>query len=129
MLRSLAIAALLAAPAVAQEQLTPEQFLDRAEGRTLTFVQYRSGDLVGVEQFLRRDLSVWSTSDGRCTYGRIEVREQLVCFLYEDNPDPDNCWTPFDVEGKIVVISVTGDMQRVTTVSRTPVACRDAPIS
>ena len=129
MLRVLSAAALLAAPAAAQDRLTPGEFLDRAEGRTLTFSQAQTGTLVGVEQFLRRDLSVWATADGRCTYGRIEVREDLVCFIYEDNPDPDNCWTPFDMEGKIVVLSVTGDIQEVTNVSRTPVACRDAPVS
>ena len=77
-------------PAHAQEQMTPDGFLDLARGRTLTFTSILSGTEIGVEQFLRRDLSVWADRTGRCTYGRIEIHGPLLCFLYEDVPDPKN---------------------------------------
>lgn len=124
------IAALLASSAVAQEQLTPDGFLDLAHGRTLSFTNIQSGNLVGVEQFLRRDLSVWADETGRCTYGRIEQRGPLLCFLYEDAPDPGNCWIPFMDEGTLLVLSErTREVQRISDISEKPVICEGAPTS
>ena len=124
------IVALLASSAVAQEQLTPDGFLDLAHGRTLSFTNIQSGNLVGVEQFLRRDLSVWADETGRCTYGRIEQRGPLLCFLYEDAPDPGNCWIPFMDEGTLLVLSErTREVQRISDISEKPVICEGAPTS
>ncbi len=124
------IVALLASSAVAQEQLTPDGFLDLAHGRTLSFTNIQSGNLVGVEQFLRRDLSVWADETGRCTYGRIEQRGPLLCFLYEDAPDPGNCWIPFIDEGTLLVLSErTREVQRISDISEKPVICEGAPTS
>jgi hypothetical protein len=128
---ALLIAALLAAaPAHAQEQLTPDAFLDLALDRTLSFSSLRSGMLVGVEEFLRRDLSVWADETGRCTYGRIEIRGPHLCFLYEDAPDPNNCWIPFNDEGALLVLSQsTGEVQRISDISDAPVVCDGTPTS
>jgi len=116
--------------AAAQDQITPDGFLDIAVGRTLSFTTLRSGNLVGVEQFLRRDLSVWADEFGRCTYGRIEQRGPLLCFLYEDAPDPKNCWLPFMDEGTLLVMSESSrEVQRVSDISEKPVVCEGAPTS
>ncbi len=124
------LASLTALPIMAQEQLTPDGFLDLAIDRTLSFTSTRSGVLVGVEQFLRRDLSVWADETGRCTYGRIEQRGPLLCFLYEDAPDPDNCWIPFMDEGTLLVMSQTSsEVQRISDISEKPVICEGAPTS
>lgn len=123
-------AILLAHSATAQEQLTPDGFLDLALGRTLSFSSMLSGNLVGVEEFLRRDLSVWADETGRCTYGRIEKRGPLLCFLYEDAPDPNNCWIPFLDEGTLLVMSDrTREVQRISDISEEPVICEGAPSS
>lgn len=126
----IAAAAAGASPAQAQEQLTPDSFLDIALDRTLSFSSMRSGMLVGIEEFLRRDLSVWADETGRCTYGRIEIRGPLICFLYEDAPDPDNCWIPFNDAGTLLVMSqTTGEVQRISDISDKPVICEGAPTS
>jgi hypothetical protein len=123
-------AALLAAPAAAQDQITPDAFLELALGRTLTFSSMRTGGVVGVEQFIRRTLSVWADESGRCTYGRIELRGPLICFIYEDFPDPNNCWIPFMDEGALLVLSQsTNEVQRITDISEKPVICDGAPTS
>lgn len=125
-----ALALTYAIPAAAQEQLTPDGFLDLALGRTLSFTSVASGNLVGVEQFLRRDLSVWADETGRCTYGRIEQRGPFLCFLYEDAPDPNNCWLPFNDEGTLLVLSQnTSEVQRISDISEDPVICEGAPTS
>jgi len=117
-------------PAQAQEQMTPDGFLDLVQGRTLTFTSMIDGGEVGVEQFLRRDLSVWADRSGRCTYGRIEIRGPLLCFVYEDAPDPNNCWIPFYDEGKLLVLSQgSREVQRVSDLSDKPVVCEGAPSS
>lgn len=122
--------ALCAAPVQAQEQLTPDAFLDLALDRTLTFSSMRNGNTVGIEQFIRRTLSVWADDTGRCTYGRIELRGPLICFLYEDAPDPDNCWIPFMDEGTLLVMSQSsGEVQRISDISDDPVICEGAPTS
>ncbi|KEJ90011.1 hypothetical protein [Sulfitobacter donghicola] len=132
-LKALFIAVLLstlAVPAQAQDQLTPDGFLDIAVNRTLSFSSVLSGQLIGEEQFLRRDLSVWADKTGRCTYGRIEIRGPLLCFLYEDAPDPENCWIPFIDEGTLLVLATdSGETQRITDISDTPITCEGAPTS
>ncbi len=116
--------------AQAQEQISPDDFLDRAMGRTLTFTDNRTGRVVGVEQFLRRDLSVWATSTGQCSYGRIELRGAQICFIYENFPNPENCWIPVNDQGELAVISTNNfEVQRITDVTDTPVECTNAPIS
>ena len=127
---AISIGFMLAAPAAAQDQLTPDGFLYLAHGRTLSFANVSTGNLVGVEEFLRRDLSVWADETGRCTYGRIEKRGPLLCFLYEDIPDPDNCWIPFINEGTSLVLSQrTRETQRISDISDEPVICEGAPSS
>lgn len=117
------------APIAAQTQITPDAFLDQAVGKTLTFSTFETGALVGVEQFLRRDRSVWAGVNLRCTHGEIEVRGPLVCFLYEDNPDPENCWMPFVDDQGLIVMSRSFDIQRITAITQDPVVCNDAPTS
>ena len=51
--------ALLATPAEPQTLITPDDFLDAAVGKTLSFHEMSSGELVGEEQFLSPTLSVW----------------------------------------------------------------------
>jgi len=122
--------ALCAGPAIAQDQISPDQFLDLALGRTLSFSSTQGGALIGEEQFIRRDLSVWADSTGRCTYGQIETRGPFLCFLYEDVPDPENCWIPFLDKGTLLVLSQsTREMQRISDVSSDPIICTDAPTS
>ncbi len=129
MKRLIALLALSAASASAQEPLSPDAFLDLAVGRTLTFSSL-ADDVVGVEQFLRRDLSVWAGQDGRCTYGRIDIRGPLLCFLYEDAPDPGNCWIPFSDAGRLLVMSNGSlEIQRISDIGDDPVTCQGSPLS
>ncbi len=122
--------ALCSSQAVAQDQMSPDGFLDLVVGKTLGFSNVQTGRLVGEEQFLRRDLSVWADQTGRCTYGRIEVRGPLLCFIYEDAPVPNNCWVPFMDDGALLVLSKrTREVQRISAITEEPVICEGAPLS
>lgn len=126
---ALFITALLATPPAAQDRITPDQFLDLAAGRTLTFDHYPGGSRVGVEEFLSRSRSVWARSDGSCTYGEITVEGLHVCFLYDDDPFNRHCWVPFTLDDRVLVRAESGEIQEVTRITDHPVQCRDVPTS
>ena len=135
MLRAATALVLLALPAAApiaraQESLTPDAFLDRAQGRTLTFVDGPSGALVGIEQFFGRDRSVYARADGSCAYGRVTVEGAELCFRYDDDAGRVHCWWPFEADGQLhvrIASTVSDEVQRVETITDTPVDCRPVP--
>lgn len=123
-----ALLSVVAQYAAAQDQISPDAFLDQAVGKTLTFEGFRSGRQVGVEQFLRRDLSVWTDVSGRCTYGTIEIRGPQLCFIYDDSPDPENCWLIFEYEEDLLVMS-SREVQRISRIEERDLNCSEAPLS
>lgn len=123
----LAFSVWLAGPAVSQERISPDSFLDFALGKTLTFDTFPGGQLVGIEEFLRRDLSVWRDRSGLCVYGQVSIPDGQICFLYENDADGvPICWIPF-VEGeRWFVLSTNGtrhEIQEITGVSEDGLDC------
>ncbi|MEL6620277.1 MAG: hypothetical protein AAFY39_00050 [Pseudomonadota bacterium] len=131
MIRAALILLATALPAASQDQLAPDIFLDQLAGKTATFNVYGSGDLVGVEQFLRRDRTVWARSDGTCAYGTVTVDGPLVCFSYDDEPTTvRHCWIPFVQDGALLVLDDDGsEVQEVTRLTEDAVSCTPPPIS
>ncbi|MGR3540182.1 MAG: hypothetical protein ACU0BS_01960 [Hasllibacter sp.] len=121
--------ALLAAPAAAQQSLTPEQFLDRVEGRTIEFTDDLTGDLIGTEEFLSRTRTVWAEADGTCVLGQVTVEGPAVCFRYPDEyGDRKWCWWPFEDEGDLHVRLTTAEsVQRATELPGATVQCEGRP--
>lgn len=116
---------------VAQTLITPDAFLDIADGKTLTFTDFASGALAGVEEYLRRDLSVWREPNGRCVYGDITVEGNQVCFLYLDAPNDKQCWWPFLAGDRLLVkfAELDGQVQEVTAITTDGLACPEIPSS
>jgi hypothetical protein len=123
------IALLLAAPAAAQEVISPEAFLDAVAGRTAHFVLAETGAPVGVERFLDRERTVWTRADGRCALGVVRTRGAQICFWYDDEPDVPHCWLPYR-DGDLHVRAVeSGEVQRVARIDDAHVGCEGEPIS
>ncbi len=125
----LLVLACLALPATAQERLTPDQFLDLAEGKTLTFQTYPGGMLVGVEQFLSREQSRWARADGSCVIGEIFIDGPALCFAYPDDPR-DHCWWPLKVDDRLFVRFADLDApstQEIIKITERPVICEEVP--
>lgn len=78
------------APAVSA-QMSASEFESYTTGKTLYFGS--NGQEYGVEEY-REDRRVrWSFLDGRCREGIwYEDDRGMICFVYEDTPDPQ-CWT------------------------------------
>lgn len=90
---TLLAAALCALPAVvsaqAERPMTAEEFEAHVEGRTLTF--HFEGQAYGVEQYLPQRRVLWAFVGDQCQHGVWYPRGDMICFLYEENPD-EQCW-------------------------------------
>ncbi|WP_298842311.1 hypothetical protein [uncultured Roseobacter sp.] len=129
-----ALAALTwAAAAPAQTLISPQAFLDEAVGKTLTFSDLTTNQIVGTEFFISRTESVWEQADGICVRGRITTPDDRICFLYDHQQDREPvCWWPFRHEGRLMVRVARlsdGEIQVVSDISDEPFYCGDVPVS
>ncbi|MFZ7090174.1 hypothetical protein [Primorskyibacter sp. 2E233] len=83
---------LTALPALAAEPLTAGEFESYVAGKTLYFGL--SGQAYGAEEYLPDRQVRWSFLDGKCKEGRWYEDAGEICFVYEDNPEPQ-CWSFF----------------------------------
>ena len=81
---------LTATPLAAQSTLSAEAFDAYTRGKTLYYGN--GGAPYGVERYLDGRRVVWSFLDGKCKDGSWYEEAGQICFVYEDNPDPQ-CWT------------------------------------
>lgn len=107
--------ALCAGPALAQEDISPRDFLDRLAGQTAWFST--PGGLVGIEHFNGDGTTKWLRRDGSCTQGQITVQDAEICFTYEDSPDQTYCWVP-RINGDVLSVRSTDPGQPVQVISR-----------
>ncbi len=125
--------ALLATPAEPQTLITPDDFLEAAVGKTLSFHEMSSGELVGKEQFLNRSLSVWKRPGEQCVYGQISTRHGQICFLYDNDVDGlPVCWWPFLNGDQLMVrssILIGAETQEVRSITTETISCPNAPLS
>ncbi|MEL7100186.1 MAG: hypothetical protein AAGM84_15280 [Pseudomonadota bacterium] len=132
MLRLAALLTLLALPVSAQERISPDAFLSRVVGKTVSFYARESGQLVGVEQFLSKTLSVWRGQENKCVYGEITTPNGQVCFLYRDlGRTRPTCWYPFDMDGELMVLHAElnrGEVQ-VAQFDDRSLGCPETPLS
>ena len=82
--------AFLAAPALAQETMSAEEFDAYTRGKTLFYGQ--NGQAYGAEIYHENRRVEWSFLDGECQTGYWYEADQLICFVYENNPNPQ-CWS------------------------------------
>jgi len=90
---SLVTLLLTAAPLAAQTPMTGDEFEAYSQGKTL-FFRY-SDDRYGAEEYLPNRRVRWSFLDGDCKDGEWYEDGQMICFVYEDNPDPQ-CWSVYE---------------------------------
>ena len=90
MLMMLLAAVLVTVQAAAQTALTAEDFDNYTRGKTLYYGF--EGAPYGVERYLDGRRVIWSFLDGICKNGIWYEDNGQICFIYEDQPDPQ-CWT------------------------------------
>lgn len=78
--------------------MSPQEFEDYIEGKTLYFAQ--QGQPYGVEQYLPGRQSIWRYADGSCANGVWYARQEMICFVYEGDDSPEQCWRFLNKAGK-----------------------------
>jgi hypothetical protein len=81
---------MLALPASSQGLMTPEEFDTYTRGKTLFYG--RGGTAYGAEIYHDNRRVTWSFLDGQCKDGEWYEAGGLICFVYDDNPNPQ-CWS------------------------------------
>ncbi|NUH66118.1 hypothetical protein HTT03_12560 [Sulfitobacter sp. S0837] len=79
---------LLSPPALAE--MSAAEFDAYTRGQTLYYGQ--GGAPYGAEIYHENQRVQWSFLDGHCKEGRWYEADDLICFVYEDNPEPQ-CWS------------------------------------
>jgi hypothetical protein len=90
---SVALFGLSTLPGFAAEPMNGPQFESYVTGKTLYFGQ--NGEAYGVEEYLENRRVRWSFLDGKCKDGVWYEDHGMICFVYEDNPNPQ-CWSFFE---------------------------------
>jgi len=98
-LKRLALIAVLALPAHAQDGMSPEAFRSLTEGKTLYFSQ--EGRFYGAEQYLKNNRVRWQYPNGECTEGQWYGQGNQLCFQYEDVIGAQ-CWIMWDEGGQLL---------------------------
>ncbi|WP_300038225.1 hypothetical protein [uncultured Roseobacter sp.] len=87
----LLVCALCTGPGLAAEgNMNAEAFDDYTRGKTLFYGE--NGATYGAEVYMDNRRVRWSFLDGECKEGVWYEEAGQICFVYEDNPDPQ-CWT------------------------------------
>ncbi|WP_233487469.1 hypothetical protein [Thalassovita gelatinovora] len=81
-----------AAPLQAEQAMSGAEFDAYTRGKTF----YYADDMApyGGEEYLENRRVRWSFLDGECKDGTWYESGEMICFVYEDGPDPQ-CWTFF----------------------------------
>ncbi|MCU0907661.1 MAG: hypothetical protein MUF73_09485 [Rhodobacteraceae bacterium] len=97
LLLTLALTLPPAVPAAAQSPMTGAEFEAYVTGRTLTFAE--NGVVYGIEEYLEGRRVRWAFVEDECqegTWYEAQVEGQpMICFIYDDAPDNEQCWTFF----------------------------------
>lgn len=122
----LALAALLPGAAAAQEALSPQDFLNMVEGRTIAFAAAADGTPLGDEQFLGEGRSLLRLPDGSCHEGEVSVRGPAICFAYPELSAETECFWMMRDEGRLLARSaalISGRLLEVGPITDAPLAC------
>jgi len=96
----LLIVLLTNSPLSAQTMMDADAFEAYSQGKTFYFGY--GGTTYGAEEYLPNRRVRWSFLDGRCKEGNWYQEGELICFVYEDDPEP-KCWSVFkNVDGLMV---------------------------
>ncbi len=89
---------LLALPLWAQTPLDGATFDRLTQGKTFYYAV--DGLPYGGETYLKGQRVRWSFLDGKCKQGRWYTQGEMICFIYEDTPNPQ-CWRFYQQNGQL----------------------------
>lgn len=102
--------ALIATPALAEEPMSAAEFEAYTTGKTLYYAH--DGARYGGEDYLPGRRVRWSFLDGQCIEGSWYDAQELICFVYEDQPDAPVCWSFYARPGGLHAVLEGGDQSQ-----------------
>jgi hypothetical protein len=84
---------------MAGEPMNGTAFDEYTRGKTLFYAQ--NGQAYGAEIYLDNRRVKWSFLDGNCKEGTWYEQGEQICFVYEDNPEPQ-CWAFHNENGRLI---------------------------
>ena len=96
--------------ATADAPLSADAFDRYTRGKTLYFSA--DGSRYGAEEYFDQRRVRWTFLDGQCKEGSWYASGKDICFVYEDNPEPQ-CWQ-FFLEPDGLSASFSGDSSDTT---------------
>lgn len=96
---ALVLAFHLATPLAAQTPMDAEAFDTYSQGKTLYYGY--DGATYGAEEYLPNRRVRWSVLNGQCQEGEWYQDGQMICFVYDDKPDPQ-CWSFYQRESGLM---------------------------
>ena len=103
-MKTIALLALLATPALAETPLTGAEFEAYVSGKTLTFGTV--GAPYGMEAYHSGRRVTWAFIGDECQSGKWYEQGSNICFTYDFDPTPQ-CWQFFDDAGGLRAVFVT----------------------
>ena len=122
MRRFAALAVLAALPARAETPVGPEAFDAYTRGKTLTYAE--DGRVYGFEEYRAGREVTWAFANGDCVDGHWYPAGDMICFVYENNPEPQ-CWLFFEGQGGLIArfMNLPSDDLVETRASPEPLRC------
>ncbi|KPQ08013.1 MAG: hypothetical protein HLUCCA12_02770 [Rhodobacteraceae bacterium HLUCCA12] len=102
----IALASLVAFSVTAEERMDAESFERYTTGQTLRFSA--EGVPYGMEQYLPGRRVLWAFLGDQCQEGIWYERDELICFVYDDNP-VEQCWSFYRGENGLRAVFEGGD--------------------
>jgi hypothetical protein len=91
------LAAAVPIPVLAERAVTADEFEEMTSGLTYHFE--RDGRPFGSEQYFTDKRVIWAFEEGQCQRGIwFENASGQICFVYEDDPEPQ-CWLFLEMPG------------------------------
>ena len=107
-LQALCFLCALSIPVSAAAQMSAEAFDQYTKGKTLFYVE--NGQTYGAEEYLPGRRVRWSFLDGECSEGVWYEDAGGICFVYENNPEPQ-CWSFQKGPRELIADFIGGDDQ------------------
>jgi hypothetical protein len=125
--RFVTVLALTIATTAHSQELPPDEFQSRTEGRAFG-TNYMDGTLLGFEIFLSDRKVIWQDASGTCQKGIWQVQDGYVCYLYEE-VNPGHCMIYRSEGSDIIGRTDYGEDFRLTQGSKDDVTCpTDEPL-
>ncbi len=106
---------IFASGAHAETPMSASEFEQYFTGKTMYFEF--EGRAFGGEHYMENRRVRWSVENGKCKTGEWYPSGEMICFVYDDDPDP-KCWSFYQTDSGIQAFYQNDPTQTMLSVAR-----------